>query len=248
MADKPRLLVIEREDPAGPSASEHLAEHYDVVPARTMARALVLLREQDFAGVYVDTAQLSAVRWAGVLVQADEILDAIADGVAVVDPDLRVIWANPEFHSLADPKVETIGGKFYRVLGDPEVLGPDPCPFTTAVAVAGAVGDRHADRRQPLPPRHRHAGLRRQERADAPDRPDPRDHRRDAPAAEDQRHPQGGRRAGRPDPRGTLGDGGRGADRPAEVQHRPAHEGPARPGLHRDPPARPPGRAGSSRS
>ena len=134
MADKPRLLVIEREDPAGPSASEHLAEHYDVVAARTMARALVLLREQEFAGVYVDTAQLSAVRWAGVMIQADEILDAIADGVAVVDPDLRVIWANPEFRSLADPNVEPIGGKFYRVLGDPEVLGPDPCPFTTAVA------------------------------------------------------------------------------------------------------------------
>ncbi len=133
MADKPRLLVIEREDPAGPSASEHLADYYDVVSARTMSRALVLLREQDFAGVYVDTAQLSAVRWAGVLVQADEILDAIADGVAVVDPELRVIWANPEFHSLADPKVEPIGGKFYRVLGDPEVVGPDPCPFTSAV-------------------------------------------------------------------------------------------------------------------
>ena len=40
------------------------------------------------------------------LIQADEILDAIADGVAVVDPDLRIIWANPEFHSLADPDVE----------------------------------------------------------------------------------------------------------------------------------------------
>ncbi len=133
VSDKPRLLVIEREDAAGPSASEHLAEHYDVVAARTISRALVLLREQDFVGVYVDTAQLSAVRWAGVMVQADEILDAIADGVAVVDPELRVVWANPEFFSLADTKVETIGGKFYRVLGDPEVLGPDPCPFTTAV-------------------------------------------------------------------------------------------------------------------
>ena len=133
MADKPRLLVIEREDPAGASASEHLSDCYEVVTARTISRALVLLREQEFAGVYVDTAQLSAVRWAGVMVQADEILDAIADGVAVVDPDLRVIWANPEFHSLADPKVETVGGKFYRVLGDPEVLGPDPCPFTSAV-------------------------------------------------------------------------------------------------------------------
>jgi DNA-binding response OmpR family regulator/GAF domain-containing protein len=134
VAEKPRLLVIERDAHVGPSARELLADHYEVVTARTMSRALVLLREQEFAGVYVDTAQLSAVRWAGVLIQADEILDAIADGVAVVDPDLRIIWANPEFHSFADPAVQTVGSKFYKALGSPEVLGPDPCPFTSAVA------------------------------------------------------------------------------------------------------------------
>jgi two-component system, sensor histidine kinase SagS len=128
------LLVIERDAHSSPSAREHLADYYDVVSARTMSRALVLLREQEFAGVYVDTAQLSAVRWAGVLIQADEILDAIADGVAVVDPDLRIIWANPEFHVFAQPDVEAVGSKFYRALGNPEVLGPDPCPFTSAVA------------------------------------------------------------------------------------------------------------------
>ena len=81
----------------------------------------------EFAGVYVDTAQLSAVRWAGMLIQADEILDAIADGVAVVDPDLRIIWANPEFHSLADPAVEPIGSTFYQALGQrPRSSGPTP--------------------------------------------------------------------------------------------------------------------------
>ncbi|WP_083670893.1 response regulator [Singulisphaera sp. GP187] len=134
MAGKPRLLVIERDSHLGSSPREQLSQCYEIVTARTMARALVLLRDQEFDGVYVDTAQLTAVRWAGVLIQAEEILDAIADGVAIVDPDLRVIWANPEFHSLADQAVETIGGKFYRALGNPEVIGPDPCPFTSAVA------------------------------------------------------------------------------------------------------------------
>ncbi len=134
LAEKPRLLVIERDGHPGLSAREHLTDFFEVVTARSMARALVLLREQEFSGVYVDAAQLSAVRWAGVLIQADEILNAIADGVAVVDPDLKITWANPEFLLLADPGVEPIGGKFYRVLGNPEVLGPDPCPFTSAVA------------------------------------------------------------------------------------------------------------------
>ena len=134
MADKPRLLVIERDSQTSSEARDHLSNFYEVVSARTMSRALVLLREQEFAGVYVDTAQLSAVRWAGVLIQADEILDAIADGVAVVDPDLKVIWCNPEFLSFTDPEVSVVGSSFYKSLGNPEVLGPDNCPFTTAVA------------------------------------------------------------------------------------------------------------------
>jgi CheY-like chemotaxis protein/GAF domain-containing protein/PAS domain-containing protein len=137
LGEKPRLLVIEREAHPGSPARQHLAEFFEVVTARSMSRALYLLREQDFAGVYVDSSQLAAVRWAGVLIQADEILDAIADGVAVVDPDLNIIWANPEFHSFADPEVAPVGTRFYRALGNPEVLGPDPCPFTSSVASRG---------------------------------------------------------------------------------------------------------------
>ncbi len=134
MADKPRLLLIERDAHIDPVARAHLAHGYELVTARTMARALILLREKEFAGVFVDQSQLSAVRWAGVLIQADEILDAIADGVAVVDPDLRVIWANPEFQQLCIPDVETIGNRFYSALGSPEILGSEPCPFLTALA------------------------------------------------------------------------------------------------------------------
>ena len=134
VAEKPRLLVIDRDTPEAASARIRLAGEFEIVCARTMARALVLLREHQFSGVYVDAGQLSAVRWAGVLIQADEVLDAIADGVAVVDLDLRIIWTNPEFARLADPGVAAIGADFYRALGSPEVLGPCACPFAAALA------------------------------------------------------------------------------------------------------------------
>jgi two-component system, sensor histidine kinase SagS len=134
VAEKPRLLVIERETPTELSARRHLTDLYDVVVAHSMARALALLRTDQFAGVLVDSAELPAVRGAGLWLQADEILDAIADGAVVVDPDLNIIWCNPEFQRLSDPNLPTLGNKFYRALGSPEVLGPDPCPFTTAVA------------------------------------------------------------------------------------------------------------------
>lgn len=138
VAEKPRLLVIERDPVLGSPVRGHLAEYFDVVTTRSMSRALYLLREEPFSGVYVDASQLPAVRWAGVLIQADEILDAIADGVAVVDPSFNIIWANPEFLSFTVPEDESVVGlHFYKALGDPEVLGPDPCPFTTAVAIRG---------------------------------------------------------------------------------------------------------------
>ncbi len=138
MAGKPRLLVIDRENAIGKTPIDRFADSYELVVVRTISRALALLRDQKFAAVYVDASQLSAVRWVGMMIQAEEILDAISDGVAVVDPDLRIIWANPEFHSLTGPETHPVGTPFYGALGMPEILGPDPCPFTTAVASRAA--------------------------------------------------------------------------------------------------------------
>ncbi len=101
---------------------------------RTISKALVLLRDQKFDAVFVDASQLSAVRWVGMMIQAEEILDAISDGVAVVDPDLRIIWANPEFQLLTASNTPTVGARFYQALGQAEILGPEACPFTSAVA------------------------------------------------------------------------------------------------------------------
>jgi CheY-like chemotaxis protein len=134
VAEKPRLLVINREVSPGKSTLAALGETFDVVTVHSISKALSALRDSHFGGVYVDASQLAAVRWVGMIIQAEEILDAIADGVAVVDPDLRIIWSNPEFLSLTVSKAPVVGGKFYQVLADSEILGPDPCPFTSAVA------------------------------------------------------------------------------------------------------------------
>src|SRR5262249_15012650 len=134
VADKPRLLVIEHDRPEGQPARERLSTLYEVVVARGMARALSLLREQSFAGVYVDSDQLPDVEWAGILLQAVEVLDAIADGVAVVDLKTRVLWANPEFQLLSDAPIEPGVQTFDEALGRPELLSEAPGPFATAQA------------------------------------------------------------------------------------------------------------------
>jgi CheY-like chemotaxis protein len=132
MAEKPRVLVIEREGRSDPDARECLGEHFEVVAAKSVARALALLRTQPFDGVFVDSDQLQAVRWAGLLIQADEVLDAIADGVAIVDPEMKILWTNPEFQKLMAPDADPTGVRFYQALGAPEILGAEPCPFLTA--------------------------------------------------------------------------------------------------------------------
>ena len=105
-----------------------------------------LLRDQKFDAVYVDASQLSAVRWVGMMIQAEEILDAISDGVAVVDPDLRIIWANPEFHLLTDSATQAVGCPFYQALGQPEILGPGPVSVHDGGGLEGA--GEHGDEDQ----------------------------------------------------------------------------------------------------
>jgi GAF domain-containing protein/PAS domain-containing protein len=141
VAEKPRLLVIERDAAAESEIRQRLASSFDLVVARTVSKAIVLIREQPFAGVYIDSEQLSAVRLARVQVQADEILDAIADGVAVVDPQLVVIWCNPEFTRLTETGEDPAGLKFFRALGSPYPIDDEPCPFT------GALEDRRTHSR-----------------------------------------------------------------------------------------------------
>src|SRR5262249_14832854 len=116
------------------STADCLSEWFEQVTVRTVSKALAVLRDQKFDAVFVDASQLAAVRWVGMMIQAEEILDAISDGVAVVDPDLRIIWANPEFDLLTTAANATVGSPFYQSLGQCEILGPAPCPFKTAVA------------------------------------------------------------------------------------------------------------------
>ncbi len=141
MAGKPRLLVIDRDGLQGKSTLDCLSESFDVLTVRTISKALALLRDQKFAAVYVDASQLASVRWVGMMIQAEEILDAISDGVAVVDPDLRIIWANPEFHLLTDSSSPGVGSQFYPSRSaSPRFLAPTP-----------------ARSRRPWPRRHRRA-------------------------------------------------------------------------------------------
>ncbi len=66
------------------------------------------------------------------MITTDEIIDSLAEGIAVVDDDERVIWCNPALRKLTEPGLEPIGSKFYRLFGAPEILERDDCPLEAA--------------------------------------------------------------------------------------------------------------------
>ncbi len=100
----------------------------------SVLRGLALLRRGDFIGVFAEANDFVLVEQVGVMLQADQILEAIADGVALVDLDLNILWANPEFLALAGKEKGTAYQvNFYSALGSPEIRGPDYCPFTTSI-------------------------------------------------------------------------------------------------------------------
>ncbi|RMF38758.1 MAG: response regulator [Planctomycetota bacterium] len=54
------------------------------------------------------------------------------EGVALVDASMQVTWCNRRMHEWAQA-ADPIGLNFYACLGDSEILGPDFCPFHTAL-------------------------------------------------------------------------------------------------------------------
>lgn len=63
----------------------------------------------------------------------EQILDGMPEGVVVLNEDNIVVWANQQFRrwSAGD---ELVDRSFYSLLGGPEILGPDFCPFHTSFA------------------------------------------------------------------------------------------------------------------
>jgi CheY-like chemotaxis protein len=129
---RPRILVLDGADRVAGLFQPSLHD-CDVVRVDSVPRALALLREQHFDAFCADSAEPALREQAGDLARAGRLLDALADGVAVVGSDLRVIWANPAFAGCCGGG-NLRGRGFYDALGTPEILGPDYSPFHTALA------------------------------------------------------------------------------------------------------------------
>ena len=139
MSNKPRILLVceSRENAARLLA--RAADGRDVLVETNPLRALAHLTRERFAGVYLSSEYLQEGLKLGKLLQNEQILEGMPDGVVLLDTDNSIIWCNRQLCRWAHCD-EVIGANFYTALGSPEILGPDFCPFHTALATGQATG------------------------------------------------------------------------------------------------------------
>jgi CheY-like chemotaxis protein len=132
VSERPRILVLEGPNHTAGDLLQGSQLNWDLIRVGDPSQGLALLRSERFDGIYADTHDPALWSQAENLFQAERILAALADGVAVVNPDLRVTWANGTFEKWCGGPM--LGRGFYDALGSPEILGPDYCPFHSALA------------------------------------------------------------------------------------------------------------------
>jgi CheY-like chemotaxis protein len=133
LPDKPRILFLAGDLDGEADLRARLEDRFEVVTLHGSFRALARLAREPFAGVYVASNHLADAFQMGRLVQSERILAGLPDGVALLDSNSTIAWANDQLRRWAD-RSEVVGENFYAILGSPEILGPDFCPFHTALA------------------------------------------------------------------------------------------------------------------
>ncbi|GIX00306.1 MAG: two-component system response regulator [Pirellulaceae bacterium] len=105
--------------------------------------AVARISTQRFDAVYFDTGQhdKSAVGsddFVVRLLQSEYALNGMPEGVVLLDADLRVTWCNKKAMEWSACDEVPTGQSFYSLLGDVEIIGPDFCPFHTALVTGGS--------------------------------------------------------------------------------------------------------------
>ena len=186
--------------------------------------ALSQLGTGDYIGIYADADHFAEVINVARLVQNERILQGMPDGVVLLDNDNTILWGNGRLREWTG-REDVVGSNFYDVMGTPEILGPDFCPFHTALATGRAERLDAAMFSESLHASPRRPGDRCGRSRPEPGRHHSRGDRRSSAAAKALGHSPGRHRAGRPDARRSLENVGRGADRAVAGQHPALHAG-----------------------
>lgn len=131
MPDSTKILLFGTEDEATRPLVEQLRKNQEFEFTDTLESGLKQLQTDDVSGVFLLGKHIAAF---GVLLEAGGLLDQMPDGVVLLSPDLDILWCNSRFCELAEKdSASVLNQSFYKAFGTPEIMGPDYCPFHTAL-------------------------------------------------------------------------------------------------------------------
>ncbi len=108
-----------------------LTQGRELLRTQSLPEALALLQTQPFEGLYISAQDATLWQHAKVMLQNEAILEVLGEGLAILSPDSRLLWANATFEAWCGSPA--LGRIFYEALGTPSVLGPDFNPLGSAL-------------------------------------------------------------------------------------------------------------------
>jgi two-component system, sensor histidine kinase SagS len=138
VCQRPKVLCLGGTHDAQVALKARFGEDVEVVET-TPIRALSHLGSGAYVGIYADADHFAEVVNVARLVQNERILQGMPDGVVLLGSDNSILWANEKLREWTG-RDDIVGSNFYEVMGTPEILGPDFCPFHTALSTGRASG------------------------------------------------------------------------------------------------------------
>jgi CheY-like chemotaxis protein/PAS domain-containing protein len=127
---KLRLICVGPTDtiPRGVSEDELLA-------LDSSQTVLDQLASPSIEGVWIARETLPELGELRGLCQSGLMLRDLPEGAALLDQKIRVLWANRRLKSWAGrPDDDPVGETIYDLMGNPDIMGSDLCPFHTALS------------------------------------------------------------------------------------------------------------------
>lgn len=110
VATAARILVFEGTEPIPSHYLDGSGAPWEIVRVRSVAEGVARLQTEHFDGVYATTQDPKVWQRTWSLLQTDAVLEVFDEGVAALNPDLQILWANATFQRWCghDPRGRTI--------------------------------------------------------------------------------------------------------------------------------------------
>jgi CheY-like chemotaxis protein len=132
VSNVPKVLCVKQNQADPNSLPLKLDDGVEVTYVESCAKAMELLRENEFDGLYYcdgtnDAGQASL----GDLIHSAAIMELVPDGLALLDGQNNIIRTNQRLTSWFKNQ-NMVGLNFYEAIGAPTIIGAEPSPLASA--------------------------------------------------------------------------------------------------------------------